>query len=90
MMMDEICLRKLTEIRTILENKVSELDLPAVLSISFEKEIEISESIINRCKDNKLLAIRQKIEKLIPDSDEILSSINEIIDDINVVIASEQ
>ena len=88
--MDEICLRKLTEIRTILENKVSELDLPAVLSISFEKEIEISESIINRCKDNKLLAIRQKIEKLIPDSDEILSSINEIIDDINVVIASEQ
>jgi hypothetical protein len=86
--MDEICLRKLTEIRTILENKVSELDLPAVLSISFSKEIELSESITNRCKDNKLLAIRQKIEKLIPDSDEILSSINEIIDDINELIAS--
>ena len=87
--MDELCLRRLTEIRTILENKRSELDLPAVSSISFEKEVELAKSITNRCKANELLAIRQKIEKLIPDSDEILSSINEIIGDINEVIDNE-
>jgi hypothetical protein len=41
------------------------------------------------CKDNELLAIRQKIENLILDSDEILSSINETIDAINELIANE-
>lgn len=81
--MEKICLEKLTEIKTLLENKLSELELPNEETLSFTKEKKIAEAITNRCKEEELLAIRQKIENLIPDTNDFGSSIQEIINDIN-------
>ena len=81
--MEEICLEKLTEIKTSLEYKLSELELPIEKIIAFAKEKEIAEGITNRCKEKELLAIRQNIENLNPASTELGSSIQEIINNIN-------
>jgi hypothetical protein len=81
--MEKICLNKLTEIRTLLKNKLSELELPIEETLSFTKEVGIAEGITNRCKEKELLAIRQKIENLLPDNTNLGFSIQEIINDIN-------
>ena len=81
-MMEEICRKKLTEIRTSLENKLSEMKLPTENLLSFVKEKEIAEGIANRCQETELLAIKQKIENLTPNSTELKILIQEIIKDI--------
>jgi len=83
--MDDMCLKKLIEIKTSLELKKSELDVSKTkVQLDFKEEEKIAEGITNRCKEDDLLAIRQLVENLNSDDDNSLlsTSIQAIIDEI--------
>jgi len=90
--MDNMCLKKLIEIKTSLELKKSELDVSKTkVQLDFKEEEKIAEGITNRCKEEDLLAIRQLVENLNSDDDNSLlsTSIQAITDEINKQIINQ-
>lgn len=81
-----MCFKKLIEIKTSLELKKSELDVSKrKIHLDFKEEEKIAEGITNRCKEDKLLTIRQQVENLNSEVENSLLSVSIqiIIDEIN-------
>lgn len=84
--MDKLCLQKLTELRTKLEIKKSDLESSNPPQLEFSSEEELAEGITNRCQEQNLLDIRQSIENLNPDDLKLSESLRDIIEGINNII----